>query len=334
MRRTSLGGGQALSHGRGKSLDPAETTSTVWQVRKLVAADAREVARLRSRGEPFWLDLAGADVRLALESVSQGLGLAAGAAQSATQFGQRPRLGSLGDHAFLVLFGAGERSRGRAQMVEVHFLLGTDHLVTLRRVPLSALESLRVADDGRPVAEPVIGALITSLLAEVEAIDDEIDRLEDEIIDRLDESQMRRLTELRRSLVDLRHVGTPQRDLFLRQADELSTVPGFSAAGVKEAASRLVTVRDVVDSTRELASGALDLYLSATSNRLNLFAERLTILTTLVVPLVVLTGFFGQNFGWLVKRVDSLAAFLALGVGAPIALIAVLLYLLRRRGYL
>lgn len=318
----------------GQTVHPAETASTVRKVRKLTVADRHEVAGLRERGERFWLDLAGPNGQQALESVGHELGLPEGAAQAATEFGQRPRLALLGDHALLVLFGAGHGPAGRAEMVEVHLLLGVDHLVTVHPAPLPRLESLPAAEDARPIAEPVIGALIDTLLVAVETIDDEIDGLEDEIIERLDESQMRRLTELRRALVEARHVGTPQRDLFLRQADELAALPGLSAAGVREISSRLVTVRDLVDSTRELASGALDLYLSSTSNRLNLFAERLTILTTLVLPLVVMTGFFGQNFGWLVNRIDSLAAFLALGVGAPIALIAVLLYLLRRRGYL
>lgn len=304
------------------------------KVRKLTLADTHDVAGLRERGEPFWLDLVGPNGREALESVSHQLGLPKGAARAATEFGQRPRLALLGDHALLVLFGAGDGPPGRVEMVEVHLLLGVDHLVTIHRAHLPPLESLSAVEDARPLAEPVIDALIDSLFVAVEAIDDEIDGLEDEILERLDESQMRRLTELRRALVEARHVGTPQRDLFLRQADELSALPGLSAAGVREVSSRLVTVRDLVDSTRELASGALDLYLSSTSNRLNLFAERLTILTTLVLPLVVMTGFFGQNFGWLVSRVDSLAAFVAFGVGAPIALIAVLLYLLRRRGYL
>ena len=284
-------------------------------------------------GPMRWLDLAGSEIEPELESVSQRIGLSPGATQAATQFGQRPRLASLGEHTLLVLFGASEGRRGRFEMVEVHFLVGVGHLVTLRRGQLPSLESLRATDDGRPILVPVIGGVIDSLFAAVEAIDDEIDLLEDEIITRLDESQMQRVTELRRALVDLRHVATPQRDLFLRQADELSELPGLSSAGVKEAASRLVAVRDVVDSTRELASGTLDLYLSSTSNRLSLFAERLTILTTVVVPLVVLTGFFGQNFDWLVARVDGLAAFLAFGVGAPIALVAGLLFLLRRHGY-
>jgi magnesium transporter len=303
-------------------------------VRRLEKADARRVGELRSKNESFWLDLAGESVDSELASISEVLGLTTDNIREATQFGQHPRIASLGEHTLLVLFGAGQEADGGLEMVEVHLLLGADHLITARRGRIVELESLRIPDASTALAAPVIGALIDSLLAAVETIDDEIEELEGEIIERLDEEQMRRLTKLRRSLVEVRHVGTPERDLFLRHADELGLVPGLSPELVSEASSRLVAARDVVDSTRELASGALDLYLSSASNRLNRFAERLTIVTIVILPFVVLSGSFGQNFAWLVAHIDSLVGFLVLGLLAPAAIGGGLLYFLRRRGYL
>ena len=57
---------------------------------------------------------------------------------------------------------------------------------------------------------------------------------------------------------------------------------------------------------RELLAEALDVHLQATSNRLNQIATRLTVLRDLFVPLTFITGFFGQNFGWMVDHIDSL----------------------------
>jgi magnesium transporter len=45
----------------------------------------------------------------------------------------------------------------------------------------------------------------------------------------------------------------------------------------------------------------------------------------------VLTGFFGQNFGWLVRHVGSFTAFLLLGLALPVAAAALLVYYLRRQ---
>jgi magnesium transporter len=54
---------------------------------------------------------------------------------------------------------------------------------------------------------------------------------------------------------------------------------------------------------------------STVANRLNVVMERLTVVATIFLPLTVVTGFFGQNFGWMLDRIDSLAAFLVLGIG-------------------
>jgi magnesium transporter len=79
---------------------------------------------------------------------------------------------------------------------------------------------------------------------------------------------------------------------------------------------------------------ALTVYLQATSNRLNEIATRITLLATIFVPLTLITGFFGQNFGWLVDHIDSLTAFLVWGIGGLVVPAAAIWAWLRRAGYL
>ena len=56
-------------------------------------------------------------------------------------------------------------------------------------------------------------------------------------------------------------------------------------------------------------------YFNANSDRLNRVATRLTIGGTLFILYTVVTGFFGQNFGWLVDNIDTKKDFLIYGVG-------------------
>ena len=56
----------------------------------------------------------------------------------------------------------------------------------------------------------------------------------------------------------------------------------------------------MVDGYRDLLSGVMDTHISTVSNRLNVVMKQLAIIATVFLPLSFLTGFFGQNFGWLV----------------------------------
>ena len=77
----------------------------------------------------------------------------------------------------------------------------------------------------------------------------------------------------------------------------------------------MIRVADRVDDALDNLATALDMLNSSVANRLNAAMERLTVVATIFLPLTVVTSFFGQNFGWMLKRIKSLAAFLIFGVG-------------------
>jgi magnesium transporter len=103
---------------------------------------------------------------------------------------------------------------------------------------------------------------------------------------------------------------------------------------VRDLYDHLIRISDMVDSYRDLLSGSLDAYMSVVSNRLNDVMKQLTIIATIFLPLSFLTGFFGQNLGWLVSREGSIGAFLIFGIGVELAAVLGLLMLFRRRGWI
>ena len=96
----------------------------------------------------------------------------------------------------------------------------------------------------------------------------------------------------------------------------------------------LIRISDLVDSYRDLLTGAMDVYLSTVSNRLNDVMKRLTIVATIFMPLAWITGFFGMNFGRLVANLTGWAAFLTLGIATQAAAVIVMIVVFRRRGWM
>ncbi len=168
-------------------------------------------------------------------------------------------------------------------------------------------------------------------------MDDEIDELEDAVLAHPTERQLQRLFALKRELVAMRKVITPQRDLFARSVDQIAELPGLELDErdyFRDIYDHLIRISDLIDSYRDLLSGATDLYLSTVSNRQNDVMKQLTVIATIFLPLSFITGFFGQNFGYLVATlIRPEWTFWVIGVGSMVATCVALLVYFRRKGW-
>jgi magnesium transporter len=182
----------------------------------------------------------------------------------------------------------------------------------------------------------VLDALIDSFFPTLSDFDDRIDDLQQQIFAKPSNEQLAQLFDMQKWLVGLRKLVTPQRDTMASLVSGVASLPGMTPAGepyLRDLYDHLIRVSDLVDSYRDLLSNAMDAYLSIVSNRLNEVMKQLTVIATVFLPLTFLTGFFGQNFGWLVVRLGGLPAFLALGIGTELVAAAGLFMLFRRRGW-
>jgi magnesium transporter len=117
----------------------------------------------------------------------------------------------------------------------------------------------------------------------------------------------------------------------------VADVPGLTDEAsryFRDLYDHLIRLADLVDSYRDLLSSVMDTHLSTVSNRLNVVMKQLTIIATIFLPLSFLTGFFGQNFAFMVKQISSAWTFFVFGIGIELAAAVFLLVLFRRRGWL
>jgi magnesium transporter len=300
--------------------------------------DRERIDALRARDEFFWLDLHSPE-KEEVKALGDIFGFHPIALEDTMHFSQRPKLDPYDEYALLVFYGVGYEEDEPVPL-EVHLFLHGSFIITVHRDPCDELDALRdrlTQDRHRSetyIVYRILDALTDTFFPVLSHMDDEIEELEDAVVARPTNAQRSRIFQLRRSLVTLRKLVTPQRDIFARAIDELTDIPGLEAGNrdyFRDVYDHLIRISDLIDSYRDLLTGAMDVYLSTVSNRLNGVMKQLTIVATVFLPITALTGFFGQNFGWLVRHIQSLWVFLVYGVGG-VALCTILLFFWFRRG--
>ena len=303
-------------------------------------------ARIRDhmkRDHFFWLDLHDPDPA-ELAKLREIFGFHPLALEDTDHFGQRPKLDDYGDYIFLVFYGAWRhQDRDPDLLREVHLFVSGQYLVTIHRDPLPPLDKQREQLDGRLLHSEqfllyrVLDALVDSFFPLLADMDDEIDELEAAVLASPTDEQLQRLFALKRQLVAMRKVISPQRDLFASSVDRIAELPGLELDErdyFRDIYDHLIRISDLIDSYRDLLSGATDLYLSTVSNRQNDVMKQLTVIATIFLPLGFITGFFGQNFAFMVTHlINPEWTFWVIGVGSIVATCIGLLIFFRRKGW-
>ncbi len=262
------------------------------------------------------------------------------AVEDTMEFNQRPKVEDYDDFVSLVAYGALGLDE---PLVEVHCFYAENFFVSVHRgesPPVCAARQAltRVRTARRIVAlYRLLDSLVDSMFPMLAALDERIDAVQDQIFANPTDDELAALFAMKRQLVDLRKIVTPQRDMMSAMLARVVALPGKTKETeryLRDLYDHLIRISDMVDSYRDLLSGSLDAYMSVVSNRLNDVMKQLTIIATIFLPLSFLTGFFGQNFGWMIDRIGSLTAFVGIGIGTEVVAVVALLTLFRTRGWM
>jgi magnesium transporter len=263
--------------------------------------------------------------------------------EDARTFAQRPKVEDYDGYLFLVMFGVDpETESGGAILREVHLIISGDYVVTIHQEPFAALAELRSRYNAQAVRSEqflvykIIDVITDTFVPVLSRTDDDIDDIEQQIIDAPTDAELQRIFALKRDLVAMRRVVAPMRDMFARNADLIAELPGLQSDErlyFRDVYDGLIRISELLDSYRDLLSGATDMYLSTVANRQGEISKQLTIIATVFLPLTFLTGFFGQNFSFLINNIiTGLWAFLVFGIGGLLlALVGFTLYFRRKR---
>jgi magnesium transporter len=256
---------------------------------------------------------------------------------------QRPKVDEYPDYNFTVIFQVLWEQEAVVPR-EHHLYVGPNYLVTVHqeRSPeiLALQERIQKSPEltkGQPayLTYLVIDVLVDSTFPALDQLDESVDRLEDQITVNPQPEYLRRLSDLKHSVIEVRRLLGSQRDVFqalishgihLQQAD--------MTLYYRDVYDHIVRQYETIDSLRDLLSSAMDVYLSTVSNRLNTTTKALTVIASIFLPLSFLTGFYGMNFAYLTQVLETPYWAFAAGVATMVVATLIQLWLFRRRGWI
>jgi magnesium transporter len=307
----------------------------------LTTVDAERIAEHRRRDEFFWLDLESPSAR-ELDALRTALDIHPMALEDTREFGQRPKVDTYENHVLAVFYtvvrGPGDPT---PQPSEVHVYVSGHWIVTVHQIALPQLAELHGAlrpentHDEDYLVYRIFDGLTDAFYPAIERFEELIDDAEAEVLDRPRREHLRRIYRLKQDIHGLLRLVIAQRDAFgptVTAVMELASLSRGTREYLSDVGDHLAQLVGELHRQNDDLSSLTSTYFNASAERVNRTATRLSVVATFFVVWTLITGFFGQNFGWLVRNVESERDFLIFGVGGlvvPTVLLASVLWVKR-----
>jgi len=225
----------------------------------------------------------------------------------------RPTLQGHGDYVFGVLLVAvAVPDEDDVFYQEIDLVITRDTLLTVRKTPPGNRAACDVAivkktvkadDSAGMMAYRLVDEIAERYLDLVDALDEEIDELEDKVENQPAEQTRTRISALRHDLLHIRRTLSPMRDAVRRVIDGVVDVeegPEVFHKDVEvafnDAYEKLMRAFDGLELSRDLLASVRDYHQSKIANDQNEVMKRLTVIASLLLLPTFIVGLYGQNF--------------------------------------
>jgi magnesium transporter len=255
---------------------------------------------------------------------------------------QRPKLEDFGDYLYIVLkmFLKGEGTDISTEQVSL--ILGVNFVISFQEgIKGDVFDPVRERirnDKGKLrsmgadyLAYSLMDAIVDNYFVVLEETEERIELLEEEVMVAPSAETVRKLHRLKRDMIFLRKAVWPLREVLAAMTRrESKLISDQVALYLRDVYDHVIQVIDIIEVSRDILSGMLDIYLSSMSNRLNEVMKFLTVIGTIFMPLTFLVGVYGMNFKHL-PELEWRYGYYAVWIFMVALSVAMILYFKRKR---
>jgi magnesium transporter len=254
-------------------------------------------------GGVLWLDVCGLSDPSVVQAIGDRFRIHSLALEDVLNIPQRPKVEWYGDHLLVVL----SEIRYPDPPEQMAFLLADRVVVSFQERPGDGFEPVRERlrqGKGRVRTEgadyllySLCDAVLDAFFPTLERLGDAVEEMEERVLDSPVPETFLAIRHLKRDLMAVRRAVWPARDaLNLLLIEEHALIRPATKVFFRDCYDHTVQLMDMVETFREMASGLVDEYMSAVSNRMNEIMKVLTVMATIFIPLTFIAGLYGMNF--------------------------------------
>ncbi len=297
----------------------------------------------RDSGDKLWVDIQDPTQEFLEPLIEERFGFHELAAEDSLSANTLPKYDSFPDYDFFVF---------RAVDVNIHVhgsqtyklaaFLGRDFLFTIHRERMTPVDDIwnRLPADARIMANGtdfllyfIVDEMVDAHFPLLDRIEECVDELQEAIFKDAHPSHLDELLHLKRDINVLRRQSLPQRELLNQiSRGDAQFIQKQHLIYFRDVYDHMFRISETIDIERDMMAGTMEAYLSVIANRTNEIMKVLTIFSAIMLPLTLIAGIYGMNFGYLPELHWRYGYWFALGLMVIIA--SVMLLWFRRRGWI
>jgi magnesium transporter len=276
---------------------------------RITLADPATISEYLETHTVSWIDVLGLGNQATWDALSTIFNLHRLLVEDVVNVPQRPKIEHYQDQlliiAVMVVLNANHTGFSKEQ---VSLVLGKNYLLTVQEEPeedcfhgvrqrIEIDRGIIRTQGADYLAYCLLDAIVDGFFPVLEYYGELIEKLEDEVMTNPDRSTLAKIHHVRRELLTIRRAIWPQRDAInslIRDGSDL--ISSEVQVYLRDCYDHTVQVMDMVETYRELATGLMDVYLSAVSNKMNEIMKLLTVVSAIFIPLTFIAGVYGMNF--------------------------------------
>ncbi len=305
----------------------------------------RELGALLGRESVLWVNVDGLGDTQVVRDIGEVFGLHRLALEDVIYVHQRPKVEEYEGHLFVVARMLAKHEECGSEQLSL--FLGSNFVLTFQEAAGDDFEPVRarLRQDGSRLRERgadylaycLLDAVIDGYFPVVDRMSVRLDELEREILDEPTGPCLRRLYAIRHDLLLLKRAVLPMREIVNALVREKSPlVSDATRVYLRDCEDHVLQVLDLLDTQREVTHELMEAYRAESSRRMDEVMRVLTVIGTIFLPLTFMVGVYGMNFEgseWAMPELRWRYGYPLLWI-AMLTLVAVMLWMFKRRGWL